>query len=292
MGLKRAGLFRSIEKEKRYGGYVFIAPWVIGFLVFFLYPLVKTILLSFSDVTNINQLSRFSLTGFGMYQNAFVSDTDYLTMFLTIIGNTIINTILILVFSLFVAILLNKNLPGKGIFRAIFFLPVILGTGTLATMVIDSDTATSIMALDVNTLSNLLSDDMAKVVMNLLGALGMVFWRSSVQMVIYLSGLQGISDSLYESANCDGATAWEAFWKITLPMLAPVTLINLIYTIIDSFTSSDNKLLNYVYNVAFKEMNFSYAAAMSMTYLVFVLLFTTVSYAVVSPHTSHSGERA
>ena len=79
----------------------------------------------------------------------------------------------------------------------------------------------------MNTLSSVLSADMAEVVMNLLGALSMVFWRSSVQMVIYLSGLQGISDSLYESADCDGATAWEMLWKITLPMLAPVTLLNL-----------------------------------------------------------------
>ena len=287
-------MLRSITWERKYGGYLFILPWIIGFLVFFSYPLIQTILLSFSEneSVSIDQLGRFSLDGFGMYQKAFITDTEYLPLFSKIVGDTVINTILILIFSLFVALLLNKNLPGKGLFRAIFFLPVILGTGTLSTMVIDSDTAAGIMALDVNTLSSVLSADMAEVVMNLLGALSMVFWRSSVQMVIYLSGLQGISDSLYESADCDGATAWEMFWKITLPMLAPVTLLNLVYTIIDSFTSADNKMLDYIYTTAFKDLNFSYGAAMSVMYLLFALAFVGVAYAIMAPRSKHASERA
>ena len=284
MQAKRLGL----EKEKKYGGYLFILPWIIGFAAFFLYPAVKTVLLSFSNVslsnlTDFKQLSQFSLTGFEMYQRAFVTDINFLPIFTGIIGDTVINTILILVFSLFTALLLNTNLKGKGIFRAVFFLPVILGTGTLVTMVIDSDTATGIMALDAATLESIMTADTAQIFLNILSALSMVFWRSSVQVVIYLSGLQGISDSLYESANCDGATAWESFWKITLPMLAPVTVLTLIYTIIDSFTAADNKLLEYIYNFTFKEMEFSYAAAMSTIYLAFVLLFTAVAYKIVSP---------
>lgn len=291
---KKLGFRSSISREQKYGGYLFILPWMIGFLVFFIYPVIKTVLLSFSEneSVSIDQLGMISLDGFGMYRKAFVSDTEFLPIFSKIIGDTVINTILILVFSMFVALLLNRNLVGKGIFRAIFFLPVILGTGTISTMVISSDTATGILAMDADTLSNLLSADMAEVVMNLLNALSMVFWRSSVQVVIYLSGLQGISDSLYESANCDGATAWEMFWKITLPMLAPVTLLNLVYTIIDSFTAADNEMLDYIYTTAFKDLNFSYGAAMSVLYLLFALLFVGIAYAIMAPRSKHASERA
>lgn len=288
----RKGLFRSIEQEKRFGGYVFVFPWAIGFLTFFVYPLIKTILLSFADVTSVSGLRRFALTGLGCYQRAFVFDTDYIPMFLKIVGRTVVDTVLILIFALFVALLLNKELPGKGMFRAVFFLPVILGTGSLASTVIGSDTASSIMAIDTDVLTTLLDADLAKAVMDLLNALSMVFWHSSVQIVIYLSGLQGIPDSLYESADCDGATAWETFWKITLPMLAPVTVIDLIYTIIDSFTSSENELLAYIYDTAFLDMDLSYAAAMGVLYLVFVFLFTGIAYACVSGKGTHAWERS
>lgn len=291
--VSKGGLFHSISQEQKYGGYVFVMLWIIGFLLFFAYPLVKTILLSFCENENvsIDSLGKFSLDGFGMYQKAFVSDTEFLPLFFEILSGTVIDSILILIFSMFLALLLNKNLPGKGVFRAIFFLPVILGTGTLSTMVVDPDTATGVLALDPTMLSHVLSEDMAEVVMNLLGTLSMVFWRSSVQIVLFLSGLQGISDSLYESANCDGATAWEMFWKITLPMLSPVTLLVLIYTIIDSFTRADNKMLDYIYTTAFRDLNFSYGSAMSVMYLLFALILVGVVYMILSPRLSHASEK-
>lgn len=104
-----------------------------------------------------------------------------------------------------------------------------------------------------------------------LNRITIVLWRLGVQVLLYLSGLQGISPFLYESAKVDGATEWEMFWKITLPMMSPVILLNIVYTMIDSFVDINNPILAYFNEQAFEQLNFDYAAALTWIYAIFIL---------------------
>ena len=199
----------------------------------------------------------------------------------------------IVIFSLFMAIILNQKMTGRAAFRAIFFLPVILSTG-----IIDSiDTKSAFMqavsnsqgrvddntgeesagimsAMDLETmLSGIkIGTELVTYVVNLVNNIFDIVSRSGVQMLIFLSGLQSISPAIYESCEVEGASAWEAFWKITLPMISPMILVNAIYTVIDAFTAADNRVMIYIEKI-YSQSKFAISSAMSWVYVGVVLLF-------------------
>lgn len=271
----------STEFEHKIAGWIFISPWIIGFFAFSMIPLVKTIILSFQNATDVDQLKNSSFVGFSNYVKAFVFDVDFLPMFGNIVVQTVVSTVMIFVFSLSIAIILNSKIKARGFFRAVYFLPAILGTGLVAQQVMGA-VDNSIMNGVPTVLLSYLGTQFSMVIMNFVSAITSIFMRSSVQIVIFLAGLQAISDSLYESAKVDGATFWEMFWKITLPMITPITLVNVIYTIIDSFTEGSNAIMTYIYEMAFRKMQFSYAAALGCMYFVFVLLCVFIVNKMVS----------
>ena len=228
---------------------LFVSPWLVGAAVFFLYPLFYSLRLSFGVIEN-PATQKVVFAGFENFRVAFMEDARFFPMLLSIAKDTLINTPLIVVFALFIATLLSKDIRGKGLFRSVFFLPVILGTGFVT----------------------------------------LVLWKSGVQIIIFLAGLQAIPRSFYEAARVDAATEWECFWFISLPMMAPTLLLGAVYTIVAGFLDTSNEMLGYIHELGFQWSQFEYASAVSWLYFLFVILVLAALFLLLNPATKRVRE--
>lgn len=286
---KRRGA--SLDRRKARAGYVFVLPFIISFIVIYLPIIINSITFSFSEI-NLGSQGGYTLefVGFENYINAFVEEVGFLQTLTSGIQQLIFDIPAIVIFSLFMAVLLNQKMVGRAAFRAIFFIPVILSTGIVEsidsennifmnyvsdTSMEDGSAAASagtqiISALDLKVLfsSMKVGGDLVDYVVNLINNIYNIINRSGVQMLIFLAGLQSISPAIYESCEIDGATSWETFWKITLPMISPMILVNTIYTVIDSFTSESNSVMRYIENIQSDVVG----TAMSWVYFLLVVL--------------------
>ena len=272
----------TITRRKMISGYLFILPWLIGAVLFFINPFIQSLRLSFSKIT---KFAGFKMKWIGLenYAKAFLWDVEFVPMFITVVRDTFINTIMIVVFSLIIAILINKKIKFRGFFRGVFFLPVLLGTGYVMEQLLGMNAEGPAMEMARGIaipaqFMRYLDPLIVSALSGFLNKITYVLWKSGVQIILFLAGLQGISSSLYEAARVDSATEWEMFWKITLPMISPVILLNIIYTIIDSFTDASNPIVDYVLNIGFKKSQFEYSAAISWIYFVFVLIVCIIVY--------------
>ena len=264
--------------------YVFVLPFILGLLMFFVYPLYTSLRLSFSELTKIAGWEMEWL-GLDHYRQAFVIDVEFVPLFVSAIRFTLINTPLIAIFALIFAIILNKDMKLKGFFRVVFFLPFLLGTGYIMESLLGQgvDQQSMRVARGIIFPEDIvfyLGPRVYGTINDFLGRITIVLWRLGVQVLLYLSGLQGISPHLYESAKVDGATEWEMFWKITLPMISPVIVLNIVYTVIDSFVDIGNPVLEYFNERAFELLQFDYAAALTWIYSSFILVVLAVVFAV------------
>lgn len=264
---------------------MFVAPWIIGFALFFIIPIYQSLRLSFSEIVRLIGFE-MEFVGLDNYAKAFMFDINFVPMFLEVIKNTAINTPLIIVFSLVIAILLNKKIRLKGLLRGVFYLPVLLGTGFVMQQLLGQNI--SQRAIDISSgilvpagILKYLGPGAYAVIENLLGRTTIILWKCGVPILLSLAGLQGISPTLYEAAKVDGVTGWEMFWKITLPMMSPIILLNIVYVIIDSFNDSANPILDYVINYGIRKSKFGYAAAMSWIYFVFVFVVVLVIFGLL-----------
>lgn len=286
----------SLEQKNRYYGLYFILPWFIGFLFLFMVPLISSFRYSLSNLQVSNEGFTLEFIGLANFREALLSHESYVRMLTESVLNIVVNTPLIIIFSLFFAVILNQKFRGRVLARAIFFLPVILASGIIASIE-NGDLMQSVVrnANDMtggglSVLKNLdltimlLESGMSPILIEYLtGAVSRIYEivsQSGVQILIFLAGLQSISPSLYEAAKIEGSTGYEAFWKITFPMLSPLILTNLVYTIVDSFISDQTSRL--VVDTAFKSFNFGLSAAMSWIYFAVIALILWVTTALVS----------
>ncbi len=277
----------SMERRNVLEGYICILPFIIGTLIFFAYPIFLTIKLSFGEVvTNVGfDTVWLPITDFKKfltnYNQIFFVDQKFLPYLWDELQNVVIKTPLIIVFSLILAMLINKNIKGKGFFRVVFFLPFLLGTGQVLQQLTNLQVDQQVLSIANSNLLpteilSYISEDVMEVINQFFQIIVLVLWNSGVQILLFLSGLQSISSSLYEAARVDGATEWEQIWKITIPMLSPIMLLNFIYTIVASFTDVNNALLSYMQQQAFQAKNYEYVAAMGWTYFMFILAIVGV----------------
>ncbi len=283
----------TIEKKRRLEGILFISPWLLGVAIFFANPIIQSIRLSLSKIVKFKGFV-MKWYGFGNYSKAFIWDINFVPMFLNVIKDTFINTPITLVFSLIIAMLINRSMKGQSFFRTVFFLPVLLGTGHVMKQVLGMGIGEDAMAVAKGILMpeefmRYLGPAFTQAVDGFLGRITLILWKSGVQIIIFLAGLQGISSSLYEAAHCDGCTSWEAFWKITLPLMTPVLLLNFIYTIIDSFTDSNNPIVDYILNYGFKNNQFGYGAAMGWIFFLFIALVCGLVFAFMRKRVYNAG---
>jgi ABC-type sugar transport system permease subunit len=289
---KKSGLLRRKANVGRMITYF----WLLGFLLFVANPLLESLRYAFSDVQisfgNVNLVP----IGFDNFIKAFTLDVEFVPLLIDSLATILIDIILITFFSLFIAVMLNREFRGRGFLRAIFFLPVIITSGALV-FVMESDISAQFagasgqqgmpMLQTVDFRDMLLTiTDGNRAVLILTDAIDNVYqtiWKSGVQILLFIAGLQAISPSLYESAQIDGSTGWECFWKITLPMISPIIVINLVYTIIDSFTDYNNELLRYIQRTAFGSMlDFGYSAALAWIFFAVISIFLLLTVGVLS----------
>ncbi|MBP1989073.1 carbohydrate ABC transporter permease [Paenibacillus eucommiae] len=276
----------SMERRHILEGYVFVLPFVVGIIAFFLFPLYVSIKLSFGELVRMVGFE-IQWTGLDNFKRAFLVDIEFLPMFLRVINQTLLKAPLIIIFSVILAILVNKSIRFRGFFRTVFFIPFLLGTGGVMQQLLDLRVDKALISiadggLIPRELLMYLGPTAVSGIDTFFGIIVAVLWSSGVQILLVLSGLQNIPVSLYESAKIDGATGWEMFWKITLPMLSPVLVLVIIYTLVDSFTGMVNPILSYIKEMAFINLDFEYAAAMGWIYFAFIILMVLLVMAVFS----------
>ena len=286
----------TMHQKEALFGWVFVAPFVLGFLIFMLYPLVTSLRLSVSQLTKSTGISDMVFIGVDHFRRAFVEDVNFVPNLLNTVKETLLNTPFIMVFSLIIAVLLNKKIRFRPFFRLVFFLPFVVGTGYVANMlsqlgVTQQSTEMVQGILNVDSLQGLIPVEWISAVMSFMERVIQVLWKTSVQVLLFLSGLQGISTSLYESARVDSATEWEMFWKITMPMISPTMLLVCVYTIIDSFTDINNSVIQYFYTYAFTGSQYEYASAIAWIYFAFIVVFLGIVFAIFKPLVFYAGEK-
>ena len=279
-------------------GVLFILPFIIGFLVFMLKPMLDSLIMSFSDVKLVvGQGYSKTANGLTNYRYALGVDPYYNQYLVEEISRMALNGIATLVLSFVMAVILNQEFKGRTLARAIFFLPVILSSGVLPgiekqnefyDMMASVSEAVGNSGVNISaTLQSLLAvsgvgSGVFTVLFDMIDAIYDIVMASGIQIIVFLSGLQAISPSLYEAADVEGCTAWEAFWKITFPMVSPLLLVNAIYTIIDFFMKNDNRVMERINEVMYKDFNFGGASAMSWIYFGVAMLFIAISSFVIS----------
>ena len=304
---KRSGKGKSLARTKARSGWVFIAPFLIGFFLIYLPMIVESIQFSFHEI-KIQGGGGYELipVGWANYNYALFENTDFVKTLMSSLGQLIFNVPAIVVFSLFVAVLLNQKMRGRAIFRAIFFIPVIVSTGIIEWIDIQDQMAENagemaggmgggisastggeeetgnglISMMDVQSLfgNMAVGRELVAYVVDIVNEVYDIVNKSGVQMLIFLSGLQSISPAIYESCQMDGATGWETFWKITFPMISPMILVNAVYTIIDSFTTESNSVMTFISKAYEKTDGNVISSAMSwMYFLIVVLIIAAVS---------------
>ena len=280
---KRRRFRLSMTTRHAIKGYMFILPWLIGFLFFYMRCLYMTGEFSLSTLTVANTGGYTTeFVGLKNFIDAFTSHATFKQVLTTSLFDMIIDLPLIIFFSLFVAMLLNRKFKGRGLVRAIFFLPVIL----------NADAVTDAMAMAARLMNGGLSsvssemaaaaqsggvsvgyyvqlfgqlaipDVVLEYIVDAVNRISSIIQASGVQIILFIAALQSIPGSLYEVARIEGATGYETFWKVTFPMVMPHIITNSIYTIVDHFSRSD--VVELAYTTAFTEYNYGLSSAFSL----------------------------
>ena len=293
---KQKNKLAGLQKRKAISGYLFISPFIIGFLMFMVKPLFTSLYMSFCDV----QISAGEFNpvwgGIFNYRDAFLNDPDFSSQLLTELGRMFVYTLAIMVFSFFVALILNQEFKGRALVRAIFFLPVILSSGVIIGLE-SNNQVMSQLAQTVELSAEGISVTAAVEELLRTANVGMkafekvfevidniydVAISSGIQIIIFLSGLQTISSSMYEAASIEGCTKWESLWKITFPMTSSLLLVNWIYTIIDFCMRTDNQIISKISNTMGRELDYGSASAMSWVYFVIVMAYIAITSLIIS----------
>ena len=294
----------SLDKRKARGGWLFVLPFVIGFILIYLPIVIDSIRYSFYTI-KVLAGGGFELipAGWNNYNEALFVNPDFVETLIQGLGDMVFDIPMILIFSLFMAVLLNQKMAGRAVFRAIFFIPVIISTGIVGTIEaqntagdymesaegIDDGSGTStaseiVSAMDVEAMFSgmAVGQGLVEYVTTAINNIYDIVNRSGVQMLIFLAGLQSISPAIYESVQIDGATAWETFWKITFPIISPMILVNAVYTIIDSFTAESNVVMSFISGIYQQANGNVVSSAMSWMYFLIVIAIIAIVAAVFS----------
>ena len=296
---------RNLRRRNAITGYLFISPFIIGFLVFLVKPMIESFRMSLSKVI-IAASQKEGGNGFIMerittwkesnYYRAFFYDPDYKNRLVDSLKSMAIQVPAIIVFSFFIALLLNQEFKGRGFVRAIFFLPVILSSGVIVGLeynntlmsgmkdiIAESGEGFSITAsletiLRTTGIGGKILDPVFKIIEGVYD----VAIASGIQIIIFISGLQTVSTSMYEAAKIEGCTAWESFWKITFPLVSSMILVNLVYTTVDFLMRTDNQVMDLITLKVNPQMEYGLSAAMAWSYFAIVAAVLGILAAIIS----------
>ena len=275
----------TLKTKEKIIGVIFMLPWVIGLLIFSLYPLIYSIWLSLSDVHFTTQEGIVTnFVGIKWYKELLTADPVFITNITETLKSIIFSAPMIIVAAIILAMLLNKSLPGKALFRALYFFPVIIISGPVMSKLI-SNQATAIIHPDqysiytvIANMPEIISVPLTYIFDNIV----IILWYSGVQMLIILTGLQKIGDSIYEAASIDGAGSWEKFWKITLPYLRPMILVAAAYTVVDLAGMPTTPIHSHIEkNITNILRPYSYSSAISWLYSLAILVILGVVFLIL-----------
>ncbi len=276
----------SYEKRKALYGYGFIGIWLVGTVIFFLVPLITSLVWSFCDVKIETGHTSLKWIGLANFEHSLTTDPKYTEYLKATLGETLWKAPLIVIFSLFIAVILNQKFRGRALARAIFFLPVIIATGPVYAIISGDISSTGNTGaaqfstmFSTNMVGELLqflgiygiSDDMGTMISAITDNIFGIVWSSGIQILLFLAALQTIPASAREAAQLEGATAWEYFWKITFPYVSPFILVNFIFTVIDSFTNPTNAVMKRILALR-DDWQFGVISSMAWIYFGIILL--------------------
>ena len=293
---KQKNKLAGLQKRKAISGYLFISPFLLGFLVFMAKPFFQSLWMSFCDVELGAGIINPVFKGLKNFKHALTIDPEFNRLLVEQISKMCVYSLAIMVFSFFVALILNQKFKGRALVRSIFFLPVILSSGVilgletnnqlmanLASSIEETTTGVSVTVALENILRTAGVGTRAfEKVFEVIDNIYDIAIASGIQIIIYLCGLQTISDSMYEAAAIEGCTKWESLWKITFPMISSLFLVNWIYTIIDFCMRSDNEVMEKFTTVMIGEMNYGLASAMAWLYFLIVMAFVGITSLFIS----------
>lgn len=277
---RRKGFF--LFRLREYGvGYLFMLPWILGFSVFVAIPVGWSLYNSFNSLYFKSGGFTYTWVGLENYRRAIFENSAYRIELITLFQEMLIIIPLILIFSFFVSLMLNQSFPGRGIMRAIFFLPVIFATGQvlMELFVQGAGELPFIEQYNIDALINENFDERtAESLINILSQAVIILWYSGVQILIFIAGFQTIPKTIYEAVRVDGASPWESFWKITFPAMMPFIGLNAVFTIVDLFTFPFNPVMEIVKDNMFSPTTgYGYASAMAWSYFALILLLLGIT---------------
>lgn len=293
---KQKNKLAGLQKRKAVAGYLFIMPFILGFLIFMVKPFFQSLYMSFCNVQLGSGTFEMNWIGIENYKKAFTIDPEFNRLLVEELGRMVVDSLAIMVFSFFVALILNQKFKGRALVRAIFFLPVILSSGVILGLETDNALMASIQAaVEENTagvsitgaIKNILvtsgvGSNAFEIVFDVIDNIYDIAISSGIQIIIFLSGLQTISSSMYEAADIEGCTRWESLWKITFPMISSLFLVNWIYTVVDFCMRSDNEVIEKITKVMTVQLYYGFASAMSWIYFLVVIAFIGITALFIS----------
>ena len=295
--MKRRSKYEGLQKRKAIAGYLFILPFIIGFLAFMVKPFFQSLYMSLCDVQVGPQDFTNVYIVLKNFIEAFTVDLTFTRLLTEELSRMAINVPAIIVFSFFAALLLNQEFKGRAFVRGVFFLPVILSSGVILGVEYDNPIMAQMRdVIEMEGATGVSITDTIKEVLNVSGVGNSLFQKvfqiidgiydvvlaSGIQIIIFLSGLQTISKSMYEAASIEGCTSWESLWKITFPMISPLLLVNLVYTIVDFCMRTDNQVIRKIQDIMLAKLSYGPASAMAWIYFGIVMAIIGLASFILS----------
>jgi ABC-type sugar transport system permease subunit len=307
--VKRARRF-GLEEKKGLSGYLFVLPFIIGFFVILVPIVAESFWYIFHDVQI--QFGGIDMTwvGWQNFETAFLEDATFTPMMMTVAFSIIPDVIVVIFFSFFISNVLNQKFLGRGVARMIFFIPVLLTTG-IVTMMAEANAAlnygedSSVASFDqinswaafgvMDVMSMLgipntslpLIGNVYNFIIGAVYSISSIMNESGVQILIFLSALQSISPSLFEAARVEGATKWEEFWKITFPMLTPMILVAIVYSIINTFTNPRFGIMGTIHDASFGNNTYGYGSTLAWLYFALIMFFLGLTWFLIARRVSY-----
>ena len=271
----------GIETLKSRYAYIFVTPWIIGLLWFFVFPLLQSVLFSFSNVTIGVGKINLEFVGLINFEYILTEDPLFVDNLFVELGKMFYTVPLIIIISLVIGILLNAKFKGRMLFRAVYFLPVIIAAGPVLKLLFmyqsgnitnqAQEEAVAGTMIDVSTLIAYigLPTQISEYLNIAISGLMNIIWNCGIQIVLFIAGMQTIPDLLYEVSKVEGATKWEEFWFITFPLLSQVVILVMLYTIVEMMTLQTNSVMMRAYTIMYSQ---NYGDASAMLWLYFVIV--------------------